>query len=189
MSSSIETVLRELESVGFQRLQMPLDVGGITFDFDAAVTGTGVSHDLVVVEGVGTDPHQVAQRLAGLNRSLDRMRSRRPVSLILLGSRPSGDALSELEKKARVMAVESEQPTREEIHSAIAVLLPLQLPPTTQEAIDPLDQLADELGKDCTVEHQQLIDAARRGPKFVRETLRSLLDDALQPVSSEEASA
>ena len=45
----VEAVLEVLESAGFERLPKPLVVAGTSFDFDAAVKGTGTSHDLVVV--------------------------------------------------------------------------------------------------------------------------------------------
>ena len=74
MSSSVEVVLEELEKAGFQKLPKPLEVGRAFFDFDAAVTGTGVSHDLVVVDGQDADPRRLIQLLSGLNRSLEALR-------------------------------------------------------------------------------------------------------------------
>ena len=186
MSSSVEVVLGELEKAGFQRLPKPLVVGGASFDFDAAVTGTGVSHDLVVVGGQDVDALRLIQLLSGLNRSLDRLASRRPVSVILLGARPETATLSELENSARVMLIESEEPRPAEVRDAIAVLLPLRQVETTRATLDPLDELVESLGKAATHEHRKLIKAARLGSETVRGTLQSYLEGALGQEDSEE---
>lgn len=186
MSTAVELVLSELESAGFQRLPRPLVVGGAVFDFDAAVTGTGVSHDLVVVGGQGADSVHLVQLLLGLNRSLDHIASRRPVSLVLVGSRPEPVTLAELEDNARVMVIEGELPEPADVQDAIAVLLPLRLPPTTQEVADPLDELVAKLGRSASDEHRVLIDAARIGPDAVQETFRRILDEVLEDTPEQD---
>ena len=180
MNAVVELVLAELESAGFRRLPRPLVVAGAAFDFDAAVTGTGVSHDLVVVGGQGSDPAHLVQLLSGLNRSLDRLASRRPVSLVLVGSRPEPGTLARLEDNARVIVIEGDRRESADIRDAIAVLFPLRLPPTTQEVVDPLDEVVADLGHSVSDGHRLLIDAARTGPKEVQQALRRYLDDALQ---------
>lgn len=185
MSTAVELVLAELESAGFQRLPRPLVVGGAVFDFDAAVAGTGVSHDLVVVGGQGANSAHLVQLLSGLNRSLDRFASRRPVSLVLIGSRPEPEILADLEDNARIMVIEGELPEPTDIQDAIAVLLPLRLPPTTREVADPLDELVTDLGRSTSDEHRVLIDAARIGPEAVQEAFRSYLDQALEDTTEQ----
>lgn len=187
MSTAVELLLAELESAGFQMLPKPLVVGGAAFDFDAAVTGTGVSHDLVLVCGQEADSAHLVQLLSGLNRSLDRFASRRPVSLILIGSRPEPETLAELEDSARVMVIDGELPNPEDIRNAIAVLLPLHIPPTTRQVADPLDELVTNLGRSASDEHRVLIDAARMGADAVQEAFRSFLDEALEDTPEQDA--
>lgn len=186
MSAAVELVLEELESAGFRRLPKPLVVAGAVFDFDAAVTGTGVSHDLVVVGGQEADSVRLVQLLSGLNRSLDRLSSRRPVSLVLIGPRPRPATLARLEDNVRVMVIEGELPESAAIRDAIAVLFPLHLPPTTQEVADPLDELVADLGSSASDEHRLLVDAARAGPDAVRETFRRHLDESLEDVPEQD---
>ncbi|MDE0269366.1 MAG: hypothetical protein OXI96_10135 [Acidimicrobiaceae bacterium] len=186
--SPVDVVLEGLESAGFQKLPKPLVIGSVAFDFDAAATGTGASHDLVVVGGQATDPPQLVQLLSGLNRSLDRFESRRPVSAIVLGVRPEAATLHELENSARLMLIESLEPTLAEVQAAISVLLPLELPETMWTSFNPLDELLASLGDEATDEHRRLIDAARMGSKKkVRETFRLALDDAIRQGSGEGA--
>ncbi len=172
MASGVETVLAILVSVGFEPLPKPLVVAGTTFEFDAAVTGTGVSHDLVVVGGKDAEADRLTHLLSGLSLSLDRLGSCRPVSLVLLGPRPDPTLLSHLEDHARVMLIESEQPTAEEAREAVAVLLPLHLPSARQVSVDPVEELVGNLGESASDEHRRIIGFANSGSEAVRKALR-----------------
>lgn len=185
MVAGVENVLKVLESVAFRRLPKPLLVAGTTFDFDAAVTGIGVSNDLVVVSAQEIDSRRLVRLLSGLSRSLDRSGSRRPVSLVLLGTPSDQSVIAELENHARVMVIDCGEPTEEVIRASIAVLLPLDLPGAQKVSVDPLEELVTSLASEMTPEHGSLIDAARIGTDAVREAFRDYIDDAV-PGSSEE---
>jgi hypothetical protein len=75
MESGIDTVRGVLQTAGFVQLPKPLIVADSSFDFDAAVLGTGVSHDLVVVASGGSAPKRLARLLSGLSRTLDQVES------------------------------------------------------------------------------------------------------------------
>ena len=185
MASGVDTVLRVLEGADFQRLPKPLMVDRARFEFDAAVAGTGVSHDLVVVSGPNARPSRLLQLLSGLSRTLDRLQSRRPVSLVIVGQRPGRSALAMLERHARVLVVEQDAPSVEQIERAIAVLLPLELPETADAAITPLAEVTSTLGSKYSAEHETLINAARIGPDAVRESLRLYVDGVVEDGESE----
>ena len=186
MASGVETVLAVLASVGFQPLPKPLVVAGTTFEFDAAATGTGVSHDLVVVGGQDAEADRLTQLLSGLSRSLDRLRSCRPVSLVLLGPRPDPIILSRLENHARVILIKSEEPTAEEARDAIAIFLPLHLPSDRQVSVAPVEELLGNLGESASYEHRQIIGFASSGPEAVREALRRYVDMSFGDLAQEE---
>lgn len=177
--SAVDAVLQVLEANGFRRLPKPLLVGGTTFDFDAAVTGTDRSHDLVIVSGPSANPQRLAQLLSGLNLTLDSVESRRPVSLVLIGPPLKRSVIMNLEDHARVMTISTVEPTEDEVRSAVAVLLPLRLPQARQVSTDPLEELSANLGGDLTDEHRAIIDSARIGPDAVREMLRTYIDSAV----------
>lgn len=165
-----------LESEGFQRLPKPLVVGGATFDFDAAVKGTGVSHDLVVIAAGSPPPHRLVKLLSALARTLDQVQSRRPVSLVYVGVPLVGQTAADLERHARVLTVGTETPTTEEVHRAVSVLLPLHLPSESRRGREPLDEVTTKLETKLSDEHQRLIEAARIGPEAVRSALREYID-------------
>lgn len=176
--ASVQEVLAVLERAGFERLPKPLTVAGTQFDFEAAVRGTGTSHDLVLV---ATDhlPRRRLQRLvAGLARSLDLAASRRPMSLVLVGGVAADDRI-ELERYARVLPIASTEPDTAEIEEAVAVLLPLELPNADLvHGSDPVNEVLAELGPaKATPEHGALIKAAADGPDAVREALRRYMNE------------
>lgn len=180
MSLGVATVVSALEDAGFESLPTPLRVADADFAFDAAVRGTGVSNDLVVVASNSSPPRRLIQLLSGLTRTLDRVNSRRPVTIVLLGASREPSITTELERLARVLTVASLDPDADEAKHAIAVLLPLTLPAATGRGRDPLAEVADAIGPSLSNEHRMLIEAAMIGPNEVRDTLRRFIDDAVQ---------
>lgn len=185
MASGVDAVLNVLERVGFERLPKPLVVAGTSFEFDAAARGTEVSHDLVVVAASEMAPRRLVQLLSGLARTLDRVASRRPVTLVLVGEAMGPSTTSALERHARVLRIESDDPEPEEVRRAVAVLMPLALPTAGRQGRDPLGEATEVLGPALTVEHELLLDAARVGPDAVRSTLRGFVEAAFSDQAGE----
>lgn len=172
-----ELAMTVLESGGYQRLPKPLIVTGMKFDFEAAARGTGRSHDLVLV-ATGQLPTLRLQRLlAGLARSLDLAQSRRPVTLVIVGEL-SADDRNELERHARVLHVESADPSEADIERAVAVLLPLDLPAAVlMHGSDPINEVLATLGLGPdSAEHIALVEPAIEGAEEVREALLSYIN-------------
>ena len=177
-ASGVEAVLNVLETAGFERLPKPLVVAGTSFDFDAAARGTEVSHDLVVVAASEMAPPRLVRLLSGLARTLDRVASRRPVTLVLLGDAVSPSITADLERHARVLRIESDDPEPDEVRTAVAVLMPLTLPTGGHRGRDPLVEVTEVLGAALTDEHELLLDAGRVGPDEVRSTLQEFVEAA-----------
>ena len=184
-ATGVERVLRVLEGAGFERLPKPLVVAGSSFDFDAAVRGTGVSHDLVVLATSSTTARHLARLLSGLSRTLDQIESKRPVSLVLLGETVDARTMTSLEQHSRVLTIDSDSPNPDEIRRAVAVLLPLTLPTEQSAGRPPLTVVEEKLGGAVSDEHQKFIDAAKVGPDEVRDWLRRYIDAAANGESSE----
>lgn len=183
--AGVESVLRVLEAAGFERLPKPLVVAGSSFDFDAAVKGTGVSHDLVVLATTSTPAHYLARLLSALSRTLDQVESRRPVSLVMLGDAVDAAMMTSLEQNARVLAIDSDAPDPDQISRAIAVLLPLKLPTLQTAGRPPLAVVVEKLGATGSEEHLKFIEAAQVGPEEVRDRLRRFIDVAANGEASE----
>src|SRR3546814_11630079 len=107
---------------------------------------------------------KVLQQVEGIARALDVMRSRRPLTTIVVGPRPVGKTLEALAQVGRILSVE-EATDPAELRDQLAVLLPLELPATLSadrdlgagESLDlsnhpPAVQLRSEerrVGKEC----------------------------------------
>ncbi len=180
MSDAVETVLGVLEANGFERLPRPLVVAGSSFDFDAAVRGTGPSHDLVLVATRDTTSQRLSRLLSGLGRTLDLVQSRRPVTLVLVGALDESFVRMDLERHARLLAIDSESPSAQAVRDAIAVLLPLELPAAARQGREPLDEVVSALGTKLSAEHHQLIANASIGASAVREGLRDFIDRGIR---------
>ncbi|OBG96904.1 hypothetical protein A5697_20315 [Mycobacterium sp. E3251] len=177
-ATTVESVLRVLEGAGYERLPKPLIVAGSIFDFDAAVKGTGVSHDLVVLATTDNSQRRLLRLLSALSRTLDQVESTRPVSLVLIGETVDARTLANLEQHSRVLTIDSNAPRPEDIRRAVAVLLPLKLPAEQSVGPPPLTLVVERLGAAASEEHQRFIEAAEVGPDEVRESLRRYIDAA-----------
>lgn len=187
MTQGIETVLHILGASGFERLPKPLIVAGASFDFDAAARGTGVSHDLVVVAMSPESPRRLVRLLSGLSRTLDQVESRRPVSLVLMGEKLDASTIADLERYARVLSIQGNDPSESEVERAVAVLMPLVLPSASRQGRDPLGEVTGALGSSLSNEHHVFLEAAMVGPGEVRDTLRRYVEAALVEAPDERS--
>ena len=187
MTKGIETVLSVLGRAGFERLPKPLIVAGSSFDFDAAARGTGVSHDLVIVAKSPESPRRLVRLLSGLSRTLDQVESRRPVSLVLLGDALDASIVADLERYARVLSIQGNDPSESDVQRAVAVLMPLVLPSASRRGRDPLTEVSGALGSSLSSEHRLFLEAARVSPDEVRETLRRYVEEAMAEAPDEGA--
>lgn len=183
--TTVESVLQVLADADFERLPKPLVVAGSSFDFDAAVKGTGVSHDLVVLATAGTPARHLVRLLSALSRTLDQVESRRPVTLVLLSDTVDAPTMTSLEQHARVLTIDGDAPDPSQIRRAIAVLLPLELPTQQSAGRPPLTVVAEKIGDTVSGEHMKFLEAAQVGPDKVRDWLRRYVDAAATSESSE----
>lgn len=162
-----------LIEVGYRRIDLPLQMAGITFDIAGAFVGVGHSADLVVIGDMAADgERKVVQQVEGIARALDVMRSQRPLSTIIVGPRPIGKALEALAQVGRILAVE-EALDPAELRDQLAVLLPLELPGT-------LSAERDLGGEDTFVlPDDPLAEALLEASKFGEEAVRNCFHDAL----------
>jgi hypothetical protein len=109
----------------------------------------------------------------GVGRALDVMRSRRPLTLVLVGPRPDSKAISSMSRYARVLPV-GESADAASLSNWLAVLLPLHLPqPTEARGFDSLEELrgtADALGL-------ELIDLAVSDPASIAQRFAEMVEE------------
>jgi hypothetical protein len=172
-TTPVERVAKALEAANFRRMSLPLQIAGLNFDAPAGFVAAPPSPDLVVV---GDSTFQTARDLQrtveGVSRALDVVRSRRPLTLVLVGPRLDSKALSALSRYARVLPVgESADPAS--LANWLAVLLPLKLPkPVESRGFDSLEEL--RAGADAST--HELIDLAPSGPEAVASRFAEMVE-------------
>lgn len=172
-----ERVAALLVEAGYRRVDLPLEMAGLTFDIAGAFVGVGHSADLVLIGDMAADgERKVVQQVEGIARALDVMRSHRPLSTIIVGPRPVGKALEALAQVGRILSVD-EALDPAELRDQLAVLLPLELPATLLANRDLGEEDAFALPDDPLAE--ALMEASNFGEEAVRECFHTALIAAL----------
>jgi hypothetical protein len=178
----VEKVTELLSSAGYRKLATPLSIAGLNFDIPAAFVGAYPSPDLILVADTAFETDQrILRKVEGVARALDVARSRRPLTAILVGPRPTGSVLDAMTKVCRVLPVGSVVGGNpdEALQNWLAILLPLALPEPNQGFSDPLVQIVTHSG-DLRKDVSGMIDLAPHGADAIQSRLHELLEKELQ---------
>jgi hypothetical protein len=185
-TTPVERVAELLEGVNYRRIAIPVTIGGIEFVFPALFVGTRLSQDLiVVVDSTVEKEERILQKIEGLARVLDRLRSRRPLTTIVVGRRPSNEIMDAMFRVSRVLPVGTASDTAN-LTDWLSVLLPLDLPDTKEGGI-PVSQMDREDETDRDPIAKMLLNSARISEEATRELLHKLLAEPFKPAAAEPA--
>jgi hypothetical protein len=187
-ATPIERVIGILTEANYRAITRPFTVASVAFEFAGVLVGTGKAPDLIVVVDTVEDTElRIRQKIDALARALDVAGSRRPLTAVLVGPKPSDLTLDAVSQVCRVLPVGT--PTGEnaetQLREWLAVLLPLPLPDPTQALADPRGELLRDLPKDLD-EHliTELLQASTHGAKTVQRGLGQLLAAPLTGVET-----
>lgn len=182
-TSPVDRVVEVLLGAKLLLMKQPLVVASVPFEFPALLIGTGNSPDLIVVADSVTDTEpRIRQKLDGFSRALDVAGSRRPLTAVIAGPKPSDATLEVLGRVCRVLPVGT--PSGDGADAALrdwlAVLLPLRLPDANAATADSSRELAKALpaGLDDGL-RKSLLDAASKGSSSVQEALKEAIVSSL----------
>ena len=182
----VERVASLLLQSGYVRLQSPIAIAGVPFEFEAVFVGSDRAHDLVVVvDTVLNSDRRVRQRIDALGRALDVVGSLRPVSVVTVGPSPGHEVLETMSRVARVLVVgaDGQEAT---IRDALAVLLPLEVPDATSESSEPFSAVAAWIEEDFDrASLAPLLSAAAKGERVVSAALAEYLAQPLAGFADE----
>src|SRR4051812_34218317 len=169
MSSPVARAQEVLVSAVFSALPQPVDIAGIPFHFSAMLISDR-SLDLVVLIDTfesGTE-ESMRREVVGLARALDLAKSRRPLTVVLIGQRWSEVTERAMTRVARVLRCEvvlGNEAREAALRDALAVLLPLRLAPAPDEPEESWSSVRAQLGESVAdVGLAKVIAAAPRGP-------------------------
>jgi len=154
-------------------------IAAVPFEFAAILLGTNHANDLIVVVDTLVDSEpRIRQKVEGLSRALDLVSSRRPLTVVLAGPPPRPTITEALARVSRVLTVGT--PTGDNadrfLTDTLAVLLPLNLPVSSEAILDPIDEIRKQLPDDTDQEDlRSLFIAALSGTDAVKEALRAAL--------------
>jgi len=177
----VDRVAEVLGSAGYRRIATPLEIAGLTFDVPAAFVGSSPSPDLIVVADSAFDDEQrILKKIEGIARAMDVMQSRRPLTAIVAGPRPSSAVLDAMSRVCRVLPVGTilDEDADAALSNWLAILMPLNLPEPSASIADPLNEIASQL-EGIQPEVASLVDQARQGADAVQSRLYALISESL----------
>jgi len=165
-------VVNLLTANGYIRADQPLEIGGLGFTFSAALVGEAGNPELVVVSASASegDLGAVTNRIEALSRALDIVRSRRTLSIVLVGTTPDERARDRLQRLGRLLLVPD---NADSLSEPLAILLPFAMPDTA-DAADPVTRLRESL-RHPPHYVEALLHASRGGTVKVAKELRATL--------------
>lgn len=170
-----------LLDAGYRSVSVPLVIGGLKFDFPAALVGAETSPDLILVADTAFEQEdRLVTKLEAVARALDVARSKRPLTVVVAGPRPSSANLETMSRVCRVLPTGTvlDKDAKGSLRNWLAVLLPLRLPEVHAPIADALEQLS-ELGKGLDQEVADLVIPAKQGAEAVQMHLHQIIDDAV----------
>jgi hypothetical protein len=183
-TTPVERIARLLGDAKYARLPVPLKILKLSFDIGAAFIGSETSSDLVVViDNVDRPELRMVQIVEALSRALDVARSRRSLTVIVVGPRPVLGTIERLGRVARVLPV-GVITDEEALRDWLAVLLPLIIPAVAEPPGPVLQDGSNEV-EPTDVLTTSFEQAALLGENKVQELLIRLVES---PFKSGEAS-
>jgi hypothetical protein len=179
-STPIEIASLVLSDAGFRRITGPLKIAGLPFDFPAVFVGVGKSPDLIAVVDTAFEAEaKIEQNIQGFARALDVLKSRRPITLVVTGPRPSASALEAMSSVCRVL-VADDTANAERLKDSLAVLLPLNLPNPRDGQADAASGLA-QLDRSDPLVNALLVASVSGRAAVEKKFIEAIEEPFLQP--------
>lgn len=183
-TTPVEKVAEVLSAANFRRVMTPLNLAGIQFDIPAAFVGTCTSSDLILlVDTVFDNEKRIQQKVEGVARALDSIRSMRSLTTVVVGPRPHSLVIDAMSRVCRVLplGVSNDANQDDNILNWLAVLLPLKLP----EPSDVADDAVAEFSSAANPVTMALIEASSQGSEEVESRLSKLISEPLDDIAKE----
>jgi hypothetical protein len=180
-STPVDRVAELLAGAGYRRVATPLEIAGLKFELPAAFVGASPSPDLILIADTAfEDELRILRKIEGIARAMDVVRSKRPLTAVLAGPRPSSAILDSMSRVCRVLPIGAplgEDPDAT-LRNWLAVLMPLNLPEPSASIADPLTEIAGQLGG-LQPEVAGLVDLAQHGSDAVQARLHEIISETL----------
>jgi hypothetical protein len=179
-------VISFLADAGYEVVEQPQPVAGIPFEFAGMLAGR-TSLDLIAVVdlAIDLDDDVIRRRIEGLARALDLVRSRRSLTVVLVGPRRPA-LIRAIAGVARVLSVGTlREDDDRALPDALAVLLPLEVTTEGGGAADSWPATRERMMAEYPKEIVPVLSAARSGETAVEMALGEILRAPIAVLRSE----
>lgn len=176
-----------LEEVGYRSISAPLVISGLKFVFPAVLIGTEPSPDLILIADTTLEMEErLVAKIEGVARALDVARSKRPLTVVIAGPRPTSVNLEAMSRVCRVLPSGTmlDRNAEESLRNWLAVLLPLRLPETHTPVANAVEQFS-KLGDGLDQEVANLVIPAKQGSRTVQVQLHQIIDAAVDDMEED----
>lgn len=183
----VDRVAEVLASAGYRRVSTPLEIAGLKFDLPAAFVGASPSPDLVLVaDSAFDDENRILKKIEGIARAMDVVRSKRPLTAVLVGPRPKSSTLDSMARVCRVLPIGPilNEDADAALRNWLAILMPLNLPEPSAGIADPLAEIASQLGG-LPPEIAALVGFAQQGADAVQTRLHEIISEPLAEIEGD----
>jgi hypothetical protein len=188
-TTPVGRITRLLLDAGYRSVSAPLVIGGLKFDFPAALVGAETSPDLILIADTAFEQEdRLVTKLEGVARALDVARSKRPLTVVIAGPRPSSANLEAMSRVCRVLPTGTvlDKDAEGSLRNWLAVLLPLRLPEVHAPTANALEQFS-KLGVGLDQEVADLVIPAQQGTRAVQLQLHQIIEDAVADAKEDGA--
>lgn len=184
----VDRAVAVLEGAGYEIVEQPRPIGGIPFEFAAMLAGRSSLDLIALVDlAIDTDDDHIRRRVEGLARALDLVRSRRSLTVVLVGPRRGPSLIQAIAGVTRVLTVGSPgEDDKADLRDALAVLLPLEVTADDDDAADLWAAARAQLIAAHPAETERVLSAARSGETAVENILRDLLGEPIDGLHEED---
>lgn len=187
-SPDIQMITALLHDAAFKSLETPIEIGGIKFEIPAGLIGGDKSLDLVlIVDSISEDERRILRKIEGVARALDVAGSKRTLTTVISGPRPSATILEAMSKVSRVLPIGTvkAEDMRRSLENWLAVLLPLKIPDASPDTTAPAQELLNS-ANDLPGDIISLITIARDGKDAVAEAINDFIIESIGTDLDEE---
>jgi hypothetical protein len=166
-----------LVSAGYSKMGAKIEIGTIPFQFDSILVSDSFALDLVLVVDVELNMEGLRTRIRNLSRALDLDGSRRSITAILVAPVLNSALVQEIAALCRVLVLEGldNEMSQSELHEALAILLPFDLPESKRRSIDAVAAISGFIPNGFSPMMQDFTNAAAESSGAVESVLKSHL--------------
>lgn len=187
MTTSERVVEILVQQGKYRKLEQPMKIGSLSFEFDHVLVATERANDLVIVTELKgeTSDKALIRKVLAMTRALDVLKSKRPVTAVLTSGQASPETVQSISRVCRVLPIGTPSEPNA-VYDWLSVLLPISPPAPVETLVDWTDDLRREIPKDAAGPLTDLlVKTAPLGKQAVEDVLADAIKVTAEPALAE----